>query len=277
MNLLDIMQPRLLADDPWSGRYKIPWDDPEFSRRMLKEHLNQDHDLASRRQETIKRHIQWIHQRMLAGRPSLLLDLGCGPGLYLNGLAALGHGGRGIDFSPASIAYARQNQAPGDSCEFVQEDLRTASFGQGYDLAMMIFGEINVFSPRECAGILAKAQAALKPGGRLFLEAHTYQVVRGMGQAENTWYKAEAGLFSDQPHLCLVENHWSQEHQASLQFFHVIDPVTGRTKTHRSTTKAWTDDDYRRLLSEAGFTDLAQHPDWPGRSDAFLVWSARRS
>ena len=35
-------------EDIWAGRYKIPWDEPGFSRRMLKEHLNQAHDLASR-------------------------------------------------------------------------------------------------------------------------------------------------------------------------------------------------------------------------------------
>ncbi|MBW7996213.1 MAG: hypothetical protein FVQ81_06515 [Candidatus Glassbacteria bacterium] len=32
----------------WSGQYKIPWNDPAFSRRMLIEHLSQEHDLASR-------------------------------------------------------------------------------------------------------------------------------------------------------------------------------------------------------------------------------------
>jgi hypothetical protein len=33
-------------DNIWHGAYKIPWDEPEFSRRMLVEHLSQDHDLA---------------------------------------------------------------------------------------------------------------------------------------------------------------------------------------------------------------------------------------
>ncbi|HHI03179.1 MAG TPA: hypothetical protein ENL22_06630, partial [candidate division Zixibacteria bacterium] len=39
----------------WDGKYKIPWDDPGFSRRMLQEHLSQDHDLASRKKEMIKK------------------------------------------------------------------------------------------------------------------------------------------------------------------------------------------------------------------------------
>jgi len=42
-------------DNIWHGAYKIPWDDPDFSRRMLAEHLSQEHDMASRRVEWIDR------------------------------------------------------------------------------------------------------------------------------------------------------------------------------------------------------------------------------
>ena len=69
-------------DSIWCRPYKIPWDDPDFSRRMLAEHLSQDHDLASRRTEWIDRQVAWIHQDLLKGRPVRILDLGCGPGFY---------------------------------------------------------------------------------------------------------------------------------------------------------------------------------------------------
>ena len=59
-----------------------PWNDPDFSQRMLKEHLSQRHDAASRRTPTIKKHVNWIHNVVLDGKPSHVLDLGCGPGLY---------------------------------------------------------------------------------------------------------------------------------------------------------------------------------------------------
>ncbi|MBW2278686.1 MAG: SAM-dependent methyltransferase, partial [Deltaproteobacteria bacterium] len=45
----------------WAEGDNIPWNDPSFSERMLREHLNQDHDLASRRIEKIERHVAWIH------------------------------------------------------------------------------------------------------------------------------------------------------------------------------------------------------------------------
>ena len=57
-------------DNIWHGAYKIPWDDPDFSRRMLVEHLTQDHDMASRRAEWIDRQAAWIHDHLLDGKPA---------------------------------------------------------------------------------------------------------------------------------------------------------------------------------------------------------------
>ena len=76
------------SDDLWAGAYKIPWDDPDFSRRMLAEHLSQDHELASRRVEWIDRQVKWIHGDLLAGQPAEILDVACGPGLYAHRLVA---------------------------------------------------------------------------------------------------------------------------------------------------------------------------------------------
>ena len=48
MNLLDLIH-RASPPAPWAEGDKIPWNDPDFSRRMLREHLSQAHDAASRR------------------------------------------------------------------------------------------------------------------------------------------------------------------------------------------------------------------------------------
>ena len=100
---LDGILSRRLPPEPWSEGDNIPWSEPGFSRRMLREHLTQSHDLASRRREKIDAHVEWIHREVLAGSPARILDLACGPGLYASRLARLGHRCVGIDFSPASI------------------------------------------------------------------------------------------------------------------------------------------------------------------------------
>ena len=149
----------------WNRAYKIPWDDPDFSRRMLNEHLSQDHDMASRRSEWIDKQVTWIHEHLLQAKPSSILDLGCGPGFYSHRLAKLGHDCRGIDFGPASIEYALRHRPDESMCDFALCDIRQVEFGGPYDLVMLLFGEVNVFSPAEVRQILRKAHASCQPGG----------------------------------------------------------------------------------------------------------------
>jgi len=253
LNLLDIVH-RQRNPEPWAEGEKIPWNDPAFSGRMLHEHLSQKHDAASRRFEIIDRHVSWIHEGVLQGQPTSILDLACGPGLYDSRLAGLGHRCLGIDFGPASIAYARQQAAKGGlDCTYVQHDIRTADFGQGHGLAMLIFGEFNVFRPAEVRAILEKAHRALLPGGFLLLEPHTYEVVLRMGQEPSSWYSSASGLFSAEPHLCLQENFWDAEANAAIERYYIVDATTGEVTRHSATIQAYTDDQYRALLEESSF------------------------
>lgn len=256
MNILDIIK-RAPAPQPWAEGDKIPWNDPDFSERMLAEHLSQDHDLASRKFEIIDAHVAWIHDYLLEGRAARILDLGCGPGFYTSRLAHRGHLCLGIDFSPASIRHARQ-QARSDhlSCTYVHQDVRKAEFGSGFDLAMFLYGELNVFRPTDAQAILEKTAGALAPNGRLLLEPHQFSAVERIGTAPCHWHTAEAGLFAETPHLWLQENTWHQTSKTAVTRFFVIDAATGDVQQLTQTMQAYTDQDYRRMLNEAGFTDI---------------------
>ncbi|HSD84281.1 MAG TPA: class I SAM-dependent methyltransferase, partial [Anaerolineae bacterium] len=219
MNLFDILQ-RTSPPEPWAEGDKIPWNDPDFSRRMLREHLSQAHDAASRRAFIIDEHVEWIHRAVLNNRSSRVLDLGCGPGLYSSRLAQRGHTCVGFDFSPASIEYARETaQAQQLACAYHLADLRQAEFGSGYDLAMFIFGEPNVFRSEELQHILSKAHAALNDSGHILLEVHSLEVVQRLGHQHTTWYSLEQGLFSDRPHLVLFESFWDEAQRVAIERF----------------------------------------------------------
>ena len=261
----------------WDQAYKIPWNDPDFSRRMLAEHLSQEHDLASRKGQMIRTQVRWIHEHICNSTPAKLLDIGCGPGLYIEQFAAMDYDCRGIDFSAASIEYAKSNL--GDKTGLIEGDIRTVEFGGDYDLAMMVFGEFNVFSPDECRMILRKTFEALSPGGKFLLEAHTFEAVERVGRTPDSWYKSSPGLmglFSDDPHICLIENSWLDKQQTALQQFHILDAADGNVTSYRSTTKAWTEDQYRHLLKEAGFANVNIHPGWPVQSQDLMLLEAQR-
>ena len=251
---------------PWAEGEKIPWNEPAFSARMLREHLSQDHDAASRRAVVINRQVDWIFHQLLGGTPTSVLDLGCGPGLYTSRFAQLGCSCTGIDFSPASIAHARQQaHAQGLDCRYVQADLRTDSFGNGYGLVLFIFGELNVFRPQEARHILTCACQALAPGGLLLLEPHTFDAVRQIGQAPSTWYTSPGGLFSPDPHLCLQENFWDETSSTATLRYFIIDAASGAITRYASTMQAYTHDAYLALLQGCGFNSLQFHPSLEGK------------
>lgn len=258
----------------WQGAYKIPWDDRDFSRRMLREHLSQDHDLASRRNVWIERQVAWIHERILCGQSASILDLGCGPGLYTHRLAARGHQCCGIDFGPASIEYAQEHNPAPSRCMFLLGDIRLVPLGGPYDLAMMLFGEFNVFSPIEIVAILRKIRVALRPEGRLIVEMQAPKGVESVGHGKPSEQMCRSGLFSDRPYHCRTENQWRPDEQVAIQTFTVTETPTGPTHRYRSTTQAWGNNDLVELLANAGFRNGAPCTEWPCNTDALTLWLA---
>lgn len=260
MKLADLAA-RPIPSLPWLEGDNIPWDDPAFSARMLREHLSQAHDAASRRTATIERQVAWLHRGVLAARPTAVLDLGCGPGLYASRLARLGHRCVGIDFSPAAIAHAEaEAAAEGLACRYRRDDLRTADFGAGFGMAMLIFGELNVFPRAAAHQILARASAALDDGGVLVLEPHTFAAIQQIGERPRSWYTAPGGVFGDDPYLCLEEHFWHAPLGAATTRYFIVDLASGAVTRHAQSFQAYTDVEYRDLLRECGFTAIAFHP-----------------
>lgn len=267
--------------EPWQDGDNLPWHDQGFSERMLAEHLSQEHDAASRRSDTIEEHIGWIHRDVLAGHMAKILDLGCGPGFYASRLASLGHECVGIDYSPASIAYAKEEVAGGQlNCRYVEADIRQAEYGDGFGLVMLIFGELNVFRPDDAKLILRKAHAALEPDGMLMVEAQLEEAVRAIGARRPHWTTAQQGLFSDRPHLRLQEAFWDEDAGVATTRYFIVDANDGTVERLAQSTQAYSDDEYRALLEECGFGDIAFHPSLTGAADNesdLFVLTAKKS
>jgi SAM-dependent methyltransferase len=267
MNLKDLPH-RTIPPEPWVAGEKIPWSDPEFSARMLQEHLSQDHNAASRRLPIIERQVEWIHAHMLGSSPGKILDLACGPGLYSHRLARLGHNCQGIDFGPASIVHAKKVATQeGLTCQFLEADIRSASYGGGYDLAVFIFGEFNVFHPKDALDILVKTHAALNCNGKILFEVHHLEAVMEIGQREASWSSPLSGLFAPDPHLMLYESFWLSEHSTTVERYFVVETETGKITLHSSTMQGYTEAEIRDLFAEAGFKKISFRDSFSDRSE----------
>lgn len=265
MQLFDLLQ-RARPPEPWQEGDNIPWHEPGFSERMLKEHLSQEHDAASRRAERIDQHVQWIHNTLLRGNAGSVLDLGCGPGLYSSRLARLGHTCTGIDYSPASIRYARQTAEREQlACVYQLADLRQADFGQQHDLVMLIYGEFNIFRPAHAREILKKALLSLKSGGLLLLEPHTYQAVETLGNEPPVWYTSASDVYSERPHLTFSECYWDAVKKAATVRYFILDLDTCQLTNYAQSFQAYQTEDYVDLLLQTGFQDVQIYPGLTGK------------
>jgi SAM-dependent methyltransferase len=266
MNLQDIIR-RKIPPAAWAEGENIPWNAPEFSKRMLAEHLNQEHNLASRRFDIIDRQVKWIHEEVLGGVPTRILELTCGPGFYTSRLAGLGHECVGIDYAPEPIRYAQDTATREElACTYRLAVVRKAEYGDGYGLVMMVFGQLNVFRRKDTRSILEKVFSALIPGGLLLLEPQRFETIEKNGKTGSSWYSCGkgGGLFSERPHLCLPENFWDSNKQSATQRFLIIDAETGEVTRHAMTNEAYSEKQYEELLTQTGFGEIQFFPSLVG-------------
>src|SRR4029077_4037429 len=125
---------------PFDTGAELDWGRPEYARRLLREHLDQSHDGASRRRSVIAGQGRRL-RRLLPPAPARILDAGCGPGLYAVPLAASGHQVTGVDVSAPALRHARglaRETALRGSARFLSGDLRDVALpAGGYDAALL--------------------------------------------------------------------------------------------------------------------------------------------
>jgi len=249
---------------PWVHGVNLPWDDPAFSERMLAQHLDQSHGAASRPVPEVRGQVQVMLDWLNLHPGDRLLDVTCGPGLYAAEFARAGINVTGVDFSPASLRYARSHCA-GLPCEFIQADVRTVDFGSAdfappYDAAIYIYGQFTVLTPDESRDMLRRIHAALRPGGRLLLEI--LDDGRFDKRDSNWWYTDRGGLWGDFPYLHLGERRWDSEQQAAVERFYIINLDTGELQAYGLSDQAYPVEAMTAMLAEAGFARVTVHPAW---------------
>lgn len=249
---------------------------------MLHEHLDQAHGAASRVDEERRLQLNWLWDKLGLQGGMHVCDLTCGPGLYAVELAKRGCHVTGIDFAPAAVAYARalvQQEAVADRCTFFEQDVRTVALAPAsFDAALFIYGQLAVFPKAETAQLLAKAAAALKPGGALVVELLNQERVDKT--STNWWFTDNSGLWGDGPFLHLGERFWDEDEQLSYERFHILHLETGQYNEVHLCDQTYSIDAMCALMHEAGFAQTEVYPRWDGLplydNDEWVVYVARK-
>ena len=192
---------------PFDPRWELDWSRPDHSKRLLREHLDQTHDGATRRVPVVNQHVRRL-RTLLPEPPSRLLDAACGPGLYAVRLAACGYDVTGIDVSPAALRHARglaTKPQRGGRVRFQRADLRALEPPRRtYDSAILIYYVLEAFPPPEQPRVLRRLAASLQPEGRLIVEMRLQpdQLPGRIGW----WDVVPDSVLSDRPHLLIGDS-----------------------------------------------------------------------
>ena len=108
--------------------------------------------------------------QMLLGGRGRLLEVGCGPGIMLPDLLAMGFDVRAIDVSAEMIRRAEQRMAGhplARRCRLAVGDVERLEFGEGAFDAVLAMGVLEYLPA--CDGALREMVRVLRPGGHLVL------------------------------------------------------------------------------------------------------------
>jgi ubiquinone/menaquinone biosynthesis C-methylase UbiE len=266
---------------PWVQGWNLPWNQPAFSQRMLQEHLDESHGAASRVTAEREAQIDWLWEKLALQPGSRVLDVTCGPGLYAVELAKRGCSVVGIDFSPASIAYAlrlAEEQGLQEQCTFVEQDVLLMDYaGQGFDAALFLYGQLAVFPRHEAQQLLGKIAASLKPGGLFCVELLNQERV---DKVNGTWWFTDnTGLWGDKPFLHLGERFWLAAEEISVERFQILHLDTGRLDEISLSDQSYAVETMVKMMKTAGLQDVHVYPAWDTVSlhdeEEWMVYIAR--
>jgi SAM-dependent methyltransferase len=227
------------------------WDDPHISKCMLEAHINQEHDLASRKKDTIEKTVQHLFESKLLKPGMKVLDLGCGPGLYAERLSRAGAEVVGIDISENSIEYARRNAVEaGLKVAYQCMNFFDMNFNNEFDAVIQVYGELNTFSNEMRDRLLSLIRRALKKDGMFIFDVST-RVLRLKHGLKNNWYISNGGFWRPGKHLVFEQGFDYPEEDVWLDQYIVIDEK--EEKIYRNWFHDYSLESIKLSLSDAGF------------------------
>ena len=235
-------------DDSLLYRY----DDEQFSKLMLIEHLDQDSFGASRAKSFIKREVKFLNEvfgNLNVGRD--LIDIGCGPGFYCDEFNYSGYSCDGVDMSPAVIDFAQQNVRDSQfHCCRIQE----LALKKKYDAALVLFGLLNEIEDAE--SLISASSKLIKEDGFLVIEVMRPEFFNSLvSETINVSGRETASCFSKSPHVRVTKRFFSHERDCLVNRSMVVDDE-GIMQLHESHFTCYDLEKTTRLLESNGFTDV---------------------
>lgn len=245
-HLLEILKKRPSVYEPGCPQF---WNDAHIAKSMLKAHLNPELDSATRKLSFVKKSADWIARIADSNKRPLLLDLGCGPGIYANLFAQQRFSVTGVDLSPFSIAYAKEHSER--SIEYSCQNYLDLSYDNAFDVVTLIYCDFGVLNPSQRQMLLQKIHRALNDGGLFIVDVCSPAQYTGWDE-KTEWTYSSGGFWSENPYVCLYAFYRYDDCRTYNQQYVIIDDES--TRCFNIWNHAFTPEELCADLTRAGFS-----------------------
>jgi SAM-dependent methyltransferase len=194
--------------------------------------------------------IKFIKEIVTLKEGAKLLDVACGSGRHSIAFAKEGYNATAIDIAEENIRHLQQ---AADTMKLpvtaIQGDIVESNISEDYDLAICMGNSFSYFPYHSLLAIAKKIQVALKRGGTFII--HTGALAESILPAVVTkdWMDIDDMLF-------MVERKYHAEDSVLQSDYRITKK--GSTEYKTAWHYVFTLSELRRLLFDAGFTDIKQ-------------------
>jgi hypothetical protein len=188
----------------------LPYGDPAFSRRLLREQTDTTTTDSSRPPAVLARQLAWLREALPTWRPGAVHHPLCGPGHYATALRPYDVTSYvGVDAGPAVIEHARRGFADEERFTFLLGDAADTAqlpVGRTYDTLLLTYDAPNFFTPHDLRTLLTLLVRRLCVGGTAVLDLRLAEDgTTGFDEGRSVHRRPHGSVFRDGPHLLLTE------------------------------------------------------------------------
>ncbi len=273
----DALRPFKNTPEAFTPRDTLPWE--RLAEQLLRCQTEEGF-MGLRPYREIEAHVAWLVEHMSLPPGAAILDIGCGPGLYSNRLAAHGYRVTGIDIAQPLLDYAQaEAQAQGVACTYRRLSLFELAYEAEFETVLLINTITNCLTRSELEPVLAKIRAALKVGGHFIVEFAAQPADFSAAKptvTESISFLAQSP-WSDQFHAWMIRE-LSFPDSSERVTHHLILGADGQPAEYWSRFNLHPISTLTNLLNDCGFQVQAVFGKTPGQprqpsDDGCFIWA----
>jgi SAM-dependent methyltransferase len=153
--------------------------------------------------------VAWLDEQIGLPKRATILDIGCGPGMYSNRLAARGYRVTGIDIAQPFLEHARaEAQAQGLDCTYQNLSMFEMAFEAEFAAVLLLQSIVGRMTTDETLQLMTDIRRALRSAGHCICEFQVRSARFASAEPAVTESLMLLGQspWSDRPHAWLVRD-----------------------------------------------------------------------